>query len=115
MSAFDIAILGASNGTTTALDYTIWARDNGHTVPAALGFMTGGGYTEAHFRYERAEGVTEELGFENKRFNLFTYTPVPDFAGTDTFTYSVSDGRATLVTICECGQSPASVSLHESF
>jgi hypothetical protein len=37
-----------------------------------------GGYTEAHFRYERTEGVTEELFFENKRFNLFTYTPVSE-------------------------------------
>jgi hypothetical protein len=37
-----------------------------------------GGYTEAHFRYERGEGVTEELTFEAKRFNLFTYTPVSD-------------------------------------
>lgn len=37
-----------------------------------------GGYTEAHFRYERAAGFTEELTFEAKRFNLFTYTPVSE-------------------------------------
>ena len=37
-----------------------------------------GGYTEAHFRYEREEGITEELTFEPKRFNIFTYTPVSD-------------------------------------
>ncbi|NKB71663.1 MAG: hypothetical protein GKR89_31700 [Candidatus Latescibacteria bacterium] len=37
-----------------------------------------GGYTEAHFRYEREEGITEELTFDPKRFNLFTYTPVSD-------------------------------------
>ncbi len=37
-----------------------------------------GGYTEAHFRFEREEGVTEEVTFESKRFNLFTYTPVTD-------------------------------------
>ena len=37
-----------------------------------------GGYTEAHFRFEREEGVTEEVTFEPKRFNLFTYTPVTD-------------------------------------
>ena len=37
-----------------------------------------GGYTEVHFRYEREEGITEELTFEPKRFNIFTYTPVSD-------------------------------------
>ena len=37
-----------------------------------------GGYTEVHFRYEREEGITEELLFEPKRFNLFTFTPVSD-------------------------------------
>lgn len=37
-----------------------------------------GGYTEAHFRFEREEGITEEVTFEPKRFNLFTYTPVTD-------------------------------------
>ena len=37
-----------------------------------------GGYSEAHFRYERTDGFTEELGFEAKRFNLFSYTPVTD-------------------------------------
>jgi hypothetical protein len=37
-----------------------------------------GGYTEAHFRYERQDGITEELLFENKRFNLFTYSAVSD-------------------------------------
>ena len=37
-----------------------------------------GGYTEAHFRFEREEGITEEVTFEPKRFNIFTYTPVTD-------------------------------------
>ncbi|MFT7693286.1 MAG: hypothetical protein ACI8P2_001914 [Candidatus Latescibacterota bacterium] len=37
-----------------------------------------GGYTEAHFRYERAAGFIEDLTFEAKRFNLFTYTSVSD-------------------------------------
>ena len=35
-----------------------------------------GGYAEVHFRLEREEGVTEELTFVPKRFNLFTHTPV---------------------------------------
>ena len=37
-----------------------------------------GGYSEVHFRYGRADGITEEITFEAKRFNLFTYTPVSD-------------------------------------
>ena len=41
-----LAIIGASNGTASALDYTLWARGEGLTEPVALGFMTGGSYTE---------------------------------------------------------------------
>ncbi len=42
-----IALVGASNGTTTALDFTVAAESLSHKVPAALVFLTGGGYTEA--------------------------------------------------------------------
>lgn len=42
----DIAIIGASNGTTSMIDYTVWAGGEGLPVPVALGFMTGGTYTE---------------------------------------------------------------------
>lgn len=41
-----MAIVGASNGTTTALDYTVLAATAGLTAPAALVFLTGGSYTE---------------------------------------------------------------------
>ncbi|MEZ4237627.1 MAG: alpha/beta hydrolase [Myxococcota bacterium] len=41
-----VAILGASNGTTSMIDYTVWAAGEGHTAPLALGFLTGGTYTE---------------------------------------------------------------------
>lgn len=44
-----------------------------------LGRTALGGYAEAHARFERTDGVTEELGFEAKRFNLFTATRVSDF------------------------------------
>ena len=37
-----------------------------------------GGYAEAHFRYEREDGITKELTFDPRRFNIFTYTPVSD-------------------------------------
>ncbi len=38
-----------------------------------------GGYAEAHARWQRVDGVTEDAGFEAKRFNLFTNTRVSDF------------------------------------
>ncbi|SVD69676.1 uncharacterized protein METZ01_LOCUS422530, partial [marine metagenome] len=37
-----------------------------------------GGYMETHFRWEREAGFSEELTFEAKRFNLFTYAPISD-------------------------------------
>lgn len=42
-----LTILGASNGTTTLLDYAVRARTQGAPEPVALGFLTGGTYTEA--------------------------------------------------------------------
>jgi len=44
-----------------------------------LGRTAIGGYAEAHTRFERVDGITEELGFEAKRFNIFTSTRVSDF------------------------------------
>ena len=37
-----------------------------------------GGYAEVHFRFEREDGITDELTFDPRRFNLFTYTSVSD-------------------------------------
>jgi len=42
----DLVVVGASNGTTSMIDYAAWAGANDHPVPVALGFMTGGAYTE---------------------------------------------------------------------
>jgi hypothetical protein len=44
-----------------------------------LGLVAIGGYVESHARYERSDGVTEEFGFEAKRFNLFASSQVSDF------------------------------------
>lgn len=38
-----------------------------------------GGYAEGHGRYEREDGITDALGFEAKRFNLFFNSQVSDF------------------------------------
>ncbi|MSR81510.1 MAG: hypothetical protein EXS58_01080 [Candidatus Latescibacteria bacterium] len=47
-------------------------------ITRASGRTSIGGYAEVHFRYEREDGVTEELTFAPERFNLFTYTPVSE-------------------------------------
>ncbi len=44
-----------------------------------LGCTAIGGYAEAHARYERVDGATEDAGFEAKRFNLFASSAVSDF------------------------------------
>ena len=44
-----------------------------------LGRTAIGGYAEMHARWERVDGLTEERGFELKRWNLFTATEVSDF------------------------------------
>jgi hypothetical protein len=41
-----ISLIGASNGTTSMVDYAIWAPSQALPAPVALGFMTGGTYTE---------------------------------------------------------------------
>jgi len=41
-----LAVIGASNGTTSMLDYAVWAGGEALPVPVALGYMTGGAYTE---------------------------------------------------------------------
>ncbi len=44
-----------------------------------MGRTAVGGYAEAHARWERSDGVTQEAGFSAKRWNLFTATQVSDF------------------------------------
>ncbi|MEX0906846.1 MAG: hypothetical protein WD054_00840 [Gemmatimonadota bacterium] len=44
-----------------------------------LGRTAIGGYAEAHARWVQADGVRDELGFELRRWNLFTATQVNDF------------------------------------
>lgn len=43
------------------------------------GRLAVGGYAEGHFRYIRADGLTEELTFLAKRFNLFFSSRISDF------------------------------------
>ncbi len=53
-----LAVFGASNGTTSALDYTAWAdATEGVKKPDLLGFLTGGAYTEAQTDVVMAEDL----------------------------------------------------------
>jgi pimeloyl-ACP methyl ester carboxylesterase len=74
--ATEIVLIGASNGTTSALDYAAWAAGEGLPVPAALGFMTGGTYTDerapvdaggVHLLHRRG-GVVGRAGAARPRF-----------------------------------------------
>ncbi len=69
-----LGIVGASNGTTTELDYTVLAEDLGYPVPELLVMLSGGDYTEnqhpiddlvpmdlpVHFAYPETEAEWNE-------------------------------------------------------
>ena len=63
--AFDMArlgLVGASNGTTSVLDYTVAAdTDEARQSPAAIVFLTGGGYTENQNRIINRRAALDEL------------------------------------------------------
>ncbi len=60
----DLAIVGASNGTTSMLDYAVWAPEESLPEPVTMVYMTGGTYTEYNTEMERAPAVPA----------LFTYS-----------------------------------------
>lgn len=78
------AVLGAPSG---------WAQDTAQAprpfveggtydrpyLTRLLGRTAIGGYAEAHARWQQVDGVTEEAGFQLKRWNIFTATQVSDF------------------------------------
>ncbi len=45
---------------------------------ATMGQTTLGGYADIHLRYERVDGLVDQLSFVPERFNFFTFTPVGD-------------------------------------
>lgn len=57
-----VAIVGASNGTTSAVDYTVFAaNDATWTSPKALVFLTGGTYTESQNRISEHRATFDAL------------------------------------------------------
>jgi pimeloyl-ACP methyl ester carboxylesterase len=57
-----IALVGASNGTTTAFDYAVYAVGAPEApAPAALVFLTGGTYTETNNQFTAQRAVLDSL------------------------------------------------------
>lgn len=57
-----LVVIGASNGTTSALDYAIHANtEAGVSAPKGLVFLTGGGYTENQNRISAQSAVLDPL------------------------------------------------------
>lgn len=52
--------------------------DKPHLFKLASGKVNVGGYAEAHFRFEKADGIIEERTFVPKRFNLFFHSFVSE-------------------------------------
>ena len=63
--ATSIGILAASNGTTSMVDYAVWASSQGLPEPEATAFLTGGSYTENQTSMEAfaAEGIPSVFAF----------------------------------------------------
>jgi pimeloyl-ACP methyl ester carboxylesterase len=60
-----IAIIGASNGTTSALDFALYAAaDPTAPLPKALVFLTGGSYTENQNSVDANRGILEPLAID---------------------------------------------------
>ena len=61
-----LVVIGASNGTTSALDYAAWAPANDLPPVDALGFMTGGGYTESQNSLDKVARIPAIFTFSTK-------------------------------------------------
>ena len=65
--------------TTEARPFVAGGRGDRPYLANLAGRLAVGGYAEGHLRFERNDGVTEELTFEAKRFNLFFNSQISDF------------------------------------
>jgi pimeloyl-ACP methyl ester carboxylesterase len=61
-----LAIIGASNGTTSMVDYTSWAASESLPEPVALGFMTGGTYTETQTNMSQLQALPAIFTYSSK-------------------------------------------------
>ena len=65
---------GNAPDTTSARPFVTGGYDDKPYLEGVFGRIRLGGYGEANGAWERADGVTEEFGFEMTRLNLFTAT-----------------------------------------
>jgi hypothetical protein len=91
-----IAVFGLAIGSASAQRDTARVRPDTALADTGRPFVRGGaydkpfqtrlfgrtaigGYAEAHVRYQRIDGVSDDSGIEAKRFNIFSATRVSDF------------------------------------
>ncbi len=61
-----LVVIGASNGTTSAIDYAAWAPNNDLPPVDVLGFMTGGGYTENQIKMATVKKIPAIFTFSTE-------------------------------------------------
>lgn len=100
-----LAVVGASNGTTSLVDYAVWADGESLPVVAAMAFMSPGSYTEnqtafadvpqvpALFQYPTNEAAWPETQ-QAAAPNSWTFT---EYTGTAHGTQLFADNDATAV------------------
>lgn len=89
--ATDVRLVGASNGTTTALDYAVTADAAGYPAPERMGFMSGGDYTENNHAMEAL--VIERLLFTYPRTEA-AWNEAQQALDPGTWTFEPYDGSA---------------------
>ncbi len=65
--------------TTRARPFVAGGRGDRPYLADLAGRLALGGYAEGHFVYQREDGITEDLTFLAKRFNLFFNSQISDF------------------------------------
>lgn len=75
----DAQIPGADSTEVDDRPFVVGGQFDKPYLTTLLGRTAIGGYAEAHARFQKVDGATEEAGFEAKRFNLFASSMVSDF------------------------------------
>lgn len=82
--AGQIGIIAASNGTTSALDYAVWASSRGEVAPVSIVMMSPGSYTENQTSISALAAIDTQV--------FFQYDPDEGFWIEDTYD-DLNDGN----------------------